>query len=102
MKPESLKKIAEALGWTNVRISTSLNKKHRNVAGIPPNGTCEKQLNPQNNPAQLLEIIEYLHKHGILELVEIGGKTEATYNGYIYFKKSLTEAVLNAAEEFVK
>ena len=97
---ESLKKIAEALGYEVVRIN-----RDKDTHGYPKGGLHRVIFDPKNNPAQLLEIIEKLEidivwelDHTITTMVWIDGRQNtASFND-----KNLTEAVLNAAEEFVK
>jgi len=93
MKPESLKKIAEILGY---KATVENNAVHyRKAMDI-----CWFEFDPQNNPAQLLEIIEKFK-------MSLNWDTDKFHwvifgEGIWIDGKTLTEAVLAAAEEFVK
>jgi len=99
MKPESLKKIAEALGY-----KAKVTPSRCSIATYPykccPDLVRWKLFYPQNNPAQLLEITEKFK----IELKHTENEVwSKIWNRGVWMPyKTLTEAVLNEAEEFVK
>jgi len=99
MKPESLKKLAEALGYEVLPLTNQFNNIMVILCG---KCTIPFKFDPQNNPAQKDEIIdkfkintEYDHEK---ERWEAWINPAAEY----WYSKDRAEAVLNAAEEFVK
>jgi len=98
MEPELLKKIAERIKWSDVH-TQHLNGLYV-VLGIPDNCSMQEVFDPQNNPAQLLEITEKFK----IELKHAENEVwSKIWNRGVWMPyKTLTEAVLNEAEEFVK
>ena len=96
MKVEQLKKVAELLGYTIVR----------NCNGHWAVNKCEGSgvwiFNPEENPAQLLECIEYLlYKRFHIYKTE-WGLYRMVNAVNIHSGKALTEAVMTAMSEVVK
>jgi len=92
LKPESLKKIAEVLGY-----ASDIFDGRVKISFAP------FIFDPKNNPAQRWEIVEKFE----MDLTRVEGtylwEAEIFNPEYISFKnENLTEAVLAAAEEFVK
>ena len=98
MKPEQLKVIAEGMGYKIQNIDpSSVYVKHAGftVYGFP--------YNPLTNNDQMVEVMEKLSRHGILEIdSNIKGECFVTYDSHDYSGKTINEAVCNAAYDYFK
>ena len=103
LNPETLKRIADAVYYPD-KIKGTVSVEN-GKAYIFWDGGGETAYDPQNNPAQLLEIITFLVDKELS--IEKGYSSKYEYFVVdeavaIHKGHTLTEAVLNAAEEFIK
>jgi len=105
MEAESLRKIAEALGY-EAKVTPSRCSIKTYPYDYCPKLERWKLFDPKTNPAQLLEIIEKLiHLHNLKIQGGFSGTDTIITDrdgSQIAYGKTLPEAVLNAAEEFIK
>ncbi len=106
MNNEQLKKIAEKIGWTKVWIEVDVTSS---IIGCPPDSEIKDVFYPENNPAQILEIEDWLFN----EDLEVSNSIR---NGIYYCDawlpesvtiienkgKTRAEALLNTAWEVIK
>lgn len=64
MNTESLKKLAEAMGYAHLRVSYNLKGDEPKVVGYPAAVCAEAVFNPPENPAQLLEVFLWALNEG--------------------------------------
>jgi len=96
METEALKKIAEALGYMIHHTKSGVFE----IGTRPDSGSwIYTKFNPENNPAQLLEITEKFKIE--LKHTENEVWSKICNRGVWMPYKTLTEAILNAAKEFV-
>ena len=101
MKPEQLKKIAEAIGL-KVRGSTSPRLLNRVVVWDGANIHTREIFNPEENPAQLLECEEYLLSEkcgGWYQLEKNEAGVHILSEREVVSGKTRAEAVMNAMSE---
>ena len=104
--PDQIKIIAEAVGWTNVYITASMEPL---VLGIPPDCSMHEEYNPSTNAEQTYEIEEWLVEN---EYIITIGKfrsglysvdvTRVLHECYMRTGKTRAEAVLSAIWETIK
>ena len=102
---EKLKVIAEGMGYEKVVIAkdTKPHKVFKYLDDKSPTQFRRDEYNPENNPAQLVEIIEKLKIHSWWNNEEkIWKATIKLKFNYMGLGKTINEAVLQAAYEVFK
>jgi len=103
LSTETWKRIAEKLGHGIIEI----NARHTSLGTRKSGRVSMHYFDPENNPALILEIIEWLLEADAFYLTFTNDEYQLSNWSFaqtqMYSKsKTVTEAVLNAAEEFVK